>query len=209
MAEQDKPQDQGPKGEDNAPGRTDDQQAVNADAAAADAAAEHDGDELAQARAAADEYREQLLRVRAESENQRKRMERENANAVKYAAEKVFRDLLAVADSLDLGLQAARESEAGSAVVEGIELTHKQLQYTLTRHGVTIINPAGEAFDPSVHEAVSMVPSSDVAPNHVLEVVQKGYCLHERVLRPARVVVASAANPAGASDAGNGGDSVA
>lgn len=209
MAEQDKPQDQDTQGEHDAPGKAEDQQAVNADNAAAEAAAQDGGDELAQARAAADEYREQLLRVRAEAENQRKRMERENTNAVKYAAEKVFRDLLAVADSLELGLKAAREAEAGSAVVEGIELTHKQLQDALTRHGVTIVDPAGEAFDPSVHEAVSMVPSNDVAPNHVLEVVQKGYCLHERVLRPARVVVASAANATGQSDEGEGGNGAA
>lgn len=152
-----------------------------------------DGDDaLARAEALAQEYRDQLLRTRAEAENQRKRMERENTNAVKYAAEKVFRDLLAVADSLDLGLKAARDADAASAVVEGIELTHKQLQDTLARHGVSVLDPAGSTFDPEYHEAVSMVPSPDVAPNHVLEVVQRGYCLHERVLRPARVVVASA-----------------
>ncbi|WP_420427012.1 nucleotide exchange factor GrpE [Algiphilus sp.] len=200
MAEQDKPQDQEHTGDDHAPEHAEQQ----ADAAAAEAASQQGEDELAQARAAADEYREQLLRVRAEAENQRKRMERENANAVKYAAEKVFRDLLSVADSLDLGLKSARESEGGSAVVEGIELTQKQLHDTLTRHGVTVLEPTGEAFDPSVHEAVSMVPSADVAPNHVLEVVQKGYCLHERVLRPARVVVASAVPIEQGGDAGDG-----
>lgn len=204
MAEQDKPQDQEQAGEDTAPEHTE----QRADAAAADAAAQQGEDALAQARVAADEYREQLLRVRAEAENQRKRMERESANAVKYAAEKVFRDLLSVADSLDLGLKSARDSDAGSAVVEGIELTQKQLHDTLTRHGVSILDPSGDAFDPSVHEAVSMVPSSEVAPNHVLEVVQKGYCLHERVLRPARVVVASAL-PAGQGDESGNGDSAA
>lgn len=160
--------------------------------AAAEAAGGEQPDPVARAEALAQEYKDQLLRTRAEAENQRKRLERENANAVKYAAEKVFRDLLAVADSLDLGLKAAREAEAGVSVVEGLELTRKQLSDTLARHGVQELDPAGAAFDPEVHEAVSMVPSAEVAPNHVLEVVQKGYQLHERVLRPARVVVAAA-----------------
>lgn len=154
--------------------------------------AESGADEVSRLQALADEYRDQMLRLRAESENQRKRLERENSNAVKYAAEKVFRDLLAVADSLELGLKAARDSDTGGAVVEGLEMTHKQLNDTLSRHGVKIIDPAEAPFDPELHEAVSMVPSGAVAPNHVLEVVQKGYQLHERVLRAARVVVASA-----------------
>lgn len=162
-------------------------------------------DPVARAEALAQEYKDQLLRTRAEAENQRKRLERENSNAVKYAAEKVFRDLLAVADSLELGLKAARDADASRPVIEGIELTHKQLGDTLSRHGVSELNPAGEAFDPEVHEAVSMVPSTQVPTNHVLEVVQKGYQLHERVLRPARVVVASAA--AQAPEGGNEGQS--
>lgn len=160
-------------------------------------------DPVARAEALAQEYKDQLLRTRAEAENQRKRMERENANAVKYAAEKVFRDLLAVVDSLELGLKAAREAGASQPVIEGIELTRKQLGDTLARHGVVELDPAGAVFDPEFHEAVSMLPSADVAPNHVLEVVQKGYHLHERVLRPARVVVAAA--PSGNGEAqGNG-----
>lgn len=156
-------------------------------------------DPVARVEALAQEYKDQLLRTRAEAENQRKRMERENANAVKYAAEKVFRDLLAVVDSLELGLKAAREAGASQPVIEGIELTRKQLGDTLARHGVVELDPAGAVFDPDFHEAVSMVPSADVAPNHVLEVVQKGYHLHERVLRPARVVVAAA--PSGNGEA--------
>ena len=159
-------------------------------------------DPVARAEALAQAYKDQLLRTRAEAENQRKRMERENSNAVKYAAEKVFRDLLAVVDSLELGLRAAREAGATQPVIEGIELTRKQLGDTLARHGVVELDPAGAVFDPEFHEAVSMNPSADVAPNHVLEVVQKGFQLHERVLRPARVVVAAAA----ASQAQSGGD---
>lgn len=160
-------------------------------------------DPVARAEALAQTYKDQLLRTRAEAENQRKRMERENSNAVKYAAEKVFRDLLAVVDSLELGLRAAREAGATQPVIEGIELTRKQLGDTLARHGVVELDPAGAVFDPEFHEAVSMTPSVDVAPNYVLEVVQKGFQLHERVLRPARVVVAAAAPQAQGSGDGS------
>jgi molecular chaperone GrpE len=155
--------------------------------------AEASPDPLAVAEAKAAEYWEQLLRMRAESENQRKRLERESASAVRYAAEKVFSDLLAVVDSLELGLKAAREaSSVDAAVVEGLELTQRQLLSTLERHGVAVVDPQGAAFDPSQHEAMSMVPSAEAPPNHILNVVQKGYRLHDRLLRPAMVVVASA-----------------
>lgn len=154
---------------------------------------------LAEMQARADAFQEQMLRARAEAENQRKRLERETATALKYATERVFRDLLAVADSLELGLKAAREAQASASVIEGIELTARQLHDTLGKHGVAVVDPAGEAFNPELHEAMSMLPSDAVAPNHVLEVVQKGYRLHERVLRPARVVVAA---PPAAGDAG-------
>lgn len=149
-------------------------------------------DPLAEAEARAAEYREQLLRVRAESENLRKRLERDSAQAVRYAAEKVFTDLLAVADSLELGLKSARESAASDAVIEGLELIQRQFLTTLERHGVTVVDPRGEAFDPDRHEAMSMLPSDEAPANHVLDVMQKGYMLHERLLRPAMVVVASA-----------------
>lgn len=187
MAENDKPQaSQRPDQQDdpdmaqNAPGEAGEGYATSLESA------------LQELQVRANEYRDEMLRARAEAENQRKRLERESATAVKYAAEKVFRDLLSVADSLELGLKAARDAGAGQGVIEGIELTRKQLHDALSRHGVTTVDPAGESFDPSLHEAMSMVPSDAVPANHVLEVVQKGYCLHERLLRPARVVVASA-----------------
>lgn len=178
----------------------------SAEAARADAAAEGEepGDEndpVVRAEALAQAYKEQLLRTRADAENQRKRLERDNANAVKYAAEKAFRDLLAVIDSLDLGLKAARDADAAQAVIEGIELTRKQLGDTLAQHGVSELDPSGAAFDPAIHEAVSVVPSAEMAPNHVLEVLQRGYQLHERVLRPARVVVTAAPPQQGSDDA--------
>ena len=97
-------------------------------------------------------------------------------------------------DSLELGLKSA-PTEAGeaTAVVEGLQLTHKQLLQALDKHGVKPLDPQGKAFNPEQHEAVTMVPSDQVAPNHVLEVLQKGYVLNERLLRPAMVVVAQAA----------------
>lgn len=149
-------------------------------------------DPLAEAEARVADYREQLLRVRAESDNLRKRLERDSAQAIRYAAERVFTDLLAVADSLELGLKSARESGAGEAVIEGLELTLRQFLSTLERHGIRVVDPQGAPFDPAHHEAMSMVPSAETPPNHVLGVMQKGYLLHDRLLRPAMVVVASA-----------------
>lgn len=145
----------------------------------------------AEARAAA--AKDAQLRAIADLDNVRKRAEREIANASKYGAEKLLGELLGVADSLDLGLLAAAKPEAQVAsLTEGMRLTQKQLLSVLEKHGVKPIDPRGEPFNPDLHEAVTMVPSAEVAPNHVLNVMQKGYRLHERLLRPAMVVVAKA-----------------
>ncbi|MDR3417017.1 MAG: nucleotide exchange factor GrpE [Nevskia sp.] len=148
--------------------------------------------------------KEQGLRAAAEAENVRKRSERELATSLKYAAERVLADLLAITDSLELGLKAAEAPQASTSTIrEGVALTHKQLHAFFEKHGVKVLDPAGEPFNPELHEAVSMLESPDVAPNHVLSVMQKGYRLHERLLRPAMVVVARAPNnrpdPAAAS----------
>ena len=133
------------------------------------------------------------LRTVAEMDNLRKRMEREITNAGKYATEKLRGELVGVADSLDLGMAAAEKPEAQvSSLIEGMQLTQKQMQSTLEKYGVTAVNPVGEAFNPDLHEAMTMLPSAEVAPNHVLEVMQKGYRLHDRLLRPAMVVVSKA-----------------
>lgn len=145
----------------------------------------------AQAQAAA--ARDGQLRAIADMDNVRKRAEREVANATRYGSEKLLGELLGVADSLDLGLTAAAKPEAQpGALLEGMQLTQKQLLAMMERHGVTQIDPAGLPFNPDQHEAVAMVPSVDVAPNHVLNVMQKGYRLHDRLLRPAMVMVARA-----------------
>lgn len=136
---------------------------------------------------------DQQLRGLAELDNVRKRAEREVANSTRYGAERLLRDLLAVCDSLELGQQAATAPEATVAsIAEGLSLTHRQLMGLLESNGVVVVDPVGEAFDPDFHEAVSVAPTDQVAANHVLTVMQKGYRLHDRVLRPARVVVAQA-----------------
>ena len=147
--------------------------------------------EAATARASAAE--DARLRSVAELDNVRKRTEREIGNSLKFATERLLGELLTVCDSLELGLKAAGSAgEAARSLIEGMELTHKQLVSVLEKHGVSAVDPQGQPFSPESQEAVSMVESSDVAPNHVLSVMQKGYKLHERVLRPAMVVVARA-----------------
>jgi len=152
--------------------------------------------ELEQSRALVVEYEDQCLRTRAEAENTRRRANAEIANARKFANENFARELLTVKDSLDLARNVDLQ-EAGAGVVEnmleGLELTARQFEATFERFGVAEITPeTGDKFDPERHQAMSMQVSADVAPNHVLIVVQKGYLLHDRLLRPAMVVVAKA-----------------
>lgn len=137
--------------------------------------------------------REALLRTRAEMDNLHKRTERELARSRRFALEGVMRDLLPVLDSLDQGLQA--ESEAGGDGRQGLELTRKLLLQTLTGHGLEVLEPEGQPFDPEVHEAMAAQPSTEAEPDTVLQVLQKGYRLNERLLRPARVIVATATDP--------------
>lgn len=160
--------------------------------------------DLTQLRAQIEELQVQLaaakegqLRVLADLDNMRKRAEREVSNASRYGSEKLLGELIGVADSLDLGLAAAAKPEVQAAsLTEGMDLTRKQFLSVLEKHGVTPVDPAGQPFNPDLHEAVSMVPSADVPPNHVLNVMQKGYRLHDRLLRPAMVIVARAPDPA-------------
>jgi len=136
--------------------------------------------------------KDQLLRTVAESENIRRRASRDVENAHKYANEKLLEDLLPVLDSLEKALELPDQPDDAKAVLDGIEISLRMFCETLERCGVTIVDPIGEPFDPSKHEALAMVPKDEVEPNSVIEVVQKGYLLNERVVRPARVVVSAA-----------------
>lgn len=146
---------------------------------------------LTEAEAAAAASRDAHLRALADLDNVRKRAQREIESSAKYGAEKLLGELLGIADSLDLGLAAAAKPDAQvSALSEGMQITHKQLAGLLSKHGVSVVDPLGQAFNPDFHEAVTMIESADVPANHVLTVMQRGYKLHERLLRPAMVVVA-------------------
>ena len=148
---------------------------------------------IAELEAETQSARDAQLRAIADMENTRRRLERDAQNSLKFANEKLIGDLLAVCDSLELGLKAAAEAgENGKALADGMQLTWRQLMSVLEKHGIRQVDPTGQPFNPDFHQAMTMVESADVAPNHVLSVMQKGYTLHERLLRPAMVVVAKA-----------------
>ena len=134
---------------------------------------------------------EKALRIQAEMENLRKRTTRDIENAHKYALEKFLGELLPVMDSIELGLSVTSESSADiSSLKEGMELTHKMLVSLLEKYGVKIIDPAAQKFNPEQHEAVSMLEQEGATSGHVISVMQKGYELNGRLVRPAMVVVA-------------------
>ena len=140
--------------------------------------------------AKADENWDRYVRAMAEADNIRKRATRDIAHAHKFALENFSKDLLAVKDSLEMGLAAADTAD-GESLLAGSEATLKLLAGSLERFGISEIDPEGEPFDPERHEAMTMQPSGDVEPGSVLTVIQKGYALNGRLLRPARVIVAS------------------
>jgi molecular chaperone GrpE len=148
---------------------------------------------LEQAQTEAAQYRDAALRAQAEIENVRKRAARDVESARKFALERFASDLLGVRDSLELGLQAADQRSGDfDKLKEGMEITHRMLASSMEKAGIEVINPEGETFNPEFHEAVSTQPSTKVAPNTVVSVMQKGYMLNGRVLRAAMVTVAKA-----------------
>ena len=148
---------------------------------------------LEDARNKADSHWDQCLRLQADIDNLRKRNERDLANAHKFALEKFAVDLLPVKDSLEMGLAAAGENADIARLKEGGELTLKMLASAMDKYNIKEINPLNEVFNPEYHEAMSMQEREDVAPNTVVTVVQKGYLLNERLIRPAMVMVSKAA----------------
>ncbi len=146
---------------------------------------------LEDARAKADEHWQALLRAKAEIDNLRKRSRRDVENAHKFGLEKFVAEVLPVLDSMELGLSASSEEGVdGEKVREGLELTLRMLQTAVDRFGVTEVNPEGERFDPERHQAMTMQETDAVEPGTVVSVIQKGYLLNERLVRPALVIVA-------------------
>jgi molecular chaperone GrpE len=146
--------------------------------------------QLAAARAEAESLRDQALRVRAEMENLRRRHAVELEKAHKYALDSFVRELLQVRDSLELGHDAALAEGADIAKLrEGMELTLKLLGDVMDRFGVAPVDPVEQPFDPEFHQAMTMQPRSDLPPNTVVAVMQKGYTLNGRLVRPALVMV--------------------
>jgi molecular chaperone GrpE len=132
---------------------------------------------------------QQVLRAKAEVENMQRRSQRDISNARKFAIEGFVNDLIPVLDSLEQGM-AIESSTDSEGMREGLELTMKLFVDAMTKHGVERLDPAGHPFNPEHHEAMSMVETSEVDPDHVMQVFQKGYLLNDRVVRPARVIVA-------------------
>lgn len=155
---------------------------------AEDDVAEEELDELQQAEAKAAEHWDRLLRLQAEMDNIKRRAQRDVANAHKFATENFVKALLPVVDSLEIALQNADQTD-GNALREGLELTHKMFLDVMDKNQVKQIDPEGEPFDPELHEAMSMQESAEVESNSVLKVMQKGYTLNERLIRPALVIV--------------------
>lgn len=154
-------------------------------------------DPLAEAEAEVASLKDRLLRAVAETENLRRRAEREKAEATLYAATGFARDMLSVADNLGRALASidpkARENDpALKSLIDGVEVTQRELHNVFERHGIQRFDPKGEKFDPNFHQAMFELPTGDTAPGTVMETIQAGYRIGERVLRPAMVGVAKA-----------------
>jgi len=155
-----------------------------------------EGSELDALKAQLQEYQDQALRAQAEMQNVRRRAELDVEKAHKFALEKFVKELLPVADSLEKAVESTEGNEESGELVasmrQGVEMTLSLFLGSLKKFNVEQLNPVGEPFDPQQHEAMSMVPAPDAEPNSVVAVVQKGYLLNGRVVRPAMVVVAKA-----------------
>ncbi|WP_372682707.1 nucleotide exchange factor GrpE [Desulfosarcina sp.] len=151
-------------------------------------------EKLAAAEAEASENRDRMLRMAAELENYKKRAARDLDDIKKYATENLIRQLLTVVDNLERAIASANsENESGQSLVDGVALTLAEIMKILEKHYVSPIQALGEPFDPAFHQAMCQEESTDQPPNTVVQEFQKGYLIHERLLRPAMVVVSKAA----------------
>ena len=149
--------------------------------------------QLEDAKAQAADNLDQLMRTRAEMENIRRRSEKDVSSARKFALEKFAQELLPVIDSMEMGVAAAQDESADVAKLrEGTEMTLKMFETAIEKFGIKGVHPHGEAFNPEHHQAMTMIDSPEHEPNTVIDVMQKGYLLNERLVRPAMVVVSSA-----------------
>jgi len=133
---------------------------------------------------------DRYLRLAAEFDNYKRRAQRDQSDGIRFANEKIFKDLLPIIDNLERAIQCGSDQTGNGGLLEGVELTYKQFLETLTKFGVRQISSVGELFDPAIHQAVAQVESDSAKPNTIVEEFQKGYFLHERILRPAMVTVA-------------------
>jgi molecular chaperone GrpE len=149
--------------------------------------------ELAAAQAEVSQLKDQMLRVQADAQNIRRRAEADVEKAHKFGQEKFSRELLSVLDNLERALAASPEDEATKSLRDGIEMTLQGFTSTLGKFNVEVIDPQGETFNPEYHQAMAMQENADFPPNTVMAVMQKGYSLHGRLLRPAMVMVSKGA----------------
>ena len=163
------------------------------DAATVDDELQDMGQALSAAEAELSLHRDAMLRMQAEMENLRKRLIRDLEKSRKFALEGVMKDLLQVRDSLERGIETVDSNTPVETLKAGKELTLKMLNKVMSDHGLELIDPKGEVFNPELHQAVSLVPSEEHDENTIIDVLQKGFRLHDRLIRPAMVVVSSKA----------------
>jgi molecular chaperone GrpE len=153
-----------------------------------------------QAKAA--EWEDRAKRERAELENYRKRAAREKAEGLRYANRNLLSDLIPIIDNFDMGLQAATKAAEDSVIAQGMRMVFKQIQDFLESNGVKEVEATGKVFDPNQHEAVSAIPSAEVPEGDIIQVLRKGYRLHDQLLRAATVIVSKGPEtPAGEEEA--------
>ncbi len=172
------------------PGKQGAEQVEVAAELAADETDSSEIDELEQARVSLADTTDKLLRLAAEFENYKKRMERERSLAMKYAEEQILKELLPSIDNLERAIEQGRKTNNASDLIAGVELTYKGLMSALEKFELQPMNSIGNPFDPNVHEALAMEASDEVDPNSVLREFEKGYMYKDRLIRPAKVVVA-------------------
>lgn len=163
----------------------------------AEGAADDLAQQLEQALADVEKYKDQYIRAEAEMANLRRRVDKDVENAHKFGQEKLSKELLAVADNLERAITSTEGDDVQvSAIKEGVEMTLKGLVDLFGKFSIEPVDPHGEPFDPQLHQAMSMVENPEVEPNTVIAVMQKGYQLHGRLIRPAMVMVSKGGTPA-------------